>query len=117
MTLKDNSVSKLSVTAARYKNDLLKAEDFFQAVREWADSKALNTDELSISSKINIRKVPLVPLSMTFVDPYDKGGFLVLIPNAYEARNISRPCFVISRAKNEDIFQQYWGSYEHKFTE
>lgn len=99
------------VTAERYERDLRVSDLFFHRLQDWADSVK------QIRGRLTVRRVPFVPLSATFVDPSQASGFLVLTPNAYEARNIVRPCFVISRSKNDDIFQQYWSAYSQKFND
>jgi hypothetical protein len=99
------------VTAERYAKDLHVAAAFFQELAIWANG---NPD---IAGRVTIRQVPFVPMSITFVDPLLREGFLVLTPNGYEERNIVRPCFVISRSKNDDIFQQYWSAYYQRFND
>lgn len=100
------------VTCGRYKEDLDEASVFFGELDAWAKG------EPRIQGRLTIRFVPFVPMSVTFVDPGSpKEGFLVLTPNAYAPENISRPCFVISRSRNDDIFQQYWAAYIHHFND
>lgn len=55
--------------------------------------------------------MPHVPTSITFVDPDEKYGFLVIVPNFYQAKNTSRPYFVVKKKYNKDIFKQYYESY------
>lgn len=99
------------VTAERYERDLQLAGAFFDSLLSWAEAQPL------IAGRLTVRKVPFVPLSITFVDPSETNGFLVLTPNAYDERNIVRPCFVVSRSKNDDIFQQYWSAYWQRFND
>ena len=99
------------VTAERFERDLQLAAKFFDELGAWAQTQT------ELAGRITVRKVPFVPLSVTFVDPADADGFLVLTPNAYEERNIVRPCFVVSRSKNDDIFQQYWSAYYQRFND
>lgn len=98
------------VSAQRYERDLSRASAFFEELAEWARAK-------SLSKQLTIRRVPFVPISVTFVDPAERNGFLVLTPNVYEERNPVRPCFIISRTKNDDIFQQYWSAYSQRFND
>ena len=99
------------VTSTRYDRDLKLASEFFDELAKWAKTTA------EVSERLTIRSVPFVPLSVSFVDPAEADGFLVLTPNAYEERNIVRPCFVVSRSKNDDIFQQYWSAYYQRFND
>jgi len=99
------------VTAERYAKDLNLAASFFRDLVAWA---AATPD---ITGRLTIRQVSFVPMSVTFIDPEAGDGFLVLTPNGYEERNIVRPCFVISRSRNDDIFQQYWAAYYQRFND
>jgi len=99
------------VTSKRFARDLQLACTFFDELWDWANVQAETT------GRVTIRKVPFVPISVTFVDPTEPDGFLVLVPNAYDERNIVRPCFVVSRAKNDDIFHQYWSAYWQRFND
>lgn len=99
------------VTGERYQRDLVAAEASF------AELRSLAHEQPHLSDRLSIRYVPFVPLSITFVDPSSPDGFLVLTPNAYEERAIVRPCFVISRARNPEIFTQYWSTYYRRFND
>ena len=99
------------VTASRYKKDLEYATDFFEKVCLWIDNFP------KIANRFTLRKVPFVPMSITFIDPNTKYGFLVLTPNGYQESNTIRPSIVISRQKNDDIFQQYWSAYYQRFND
>jgi hypothetical protein len=94
----------------RYEDDLRTASDFFITLDGWAKAVGLGPDQLTI------RRVAFVPFSITFVDPDDdQSGFLVLTPNAYQQENRARPCFILSKSRNPDIFDAYWSSYYHRF--
>lgn len=97
------------VTAQRYERDLNAASAYFEELTAWAEETS------DFAQRLTIRRVPFVPISVTFVDPNDRHGFLVLTPNAYQEKDISRPSFVISRLKNDDIFHAYWAAYLQRF--
>ena len=99
------------VTASRYKKDLEYATDFFEGVSSWVNQFP------KIANRFTLRKVPFVPMSITFIDPNTKYGFLVLTPNGYQESNTIRPSIVVSRQKNDDIFQQYWSAYYQRFND
>jgi hypothetical protein len=93
-----------------YEADLRLATQFFVTLETWARKAAFAADQLTI------RRVTFVPFSITFVDPEDDhGAFLVLTPNAYQPENRARPCFILSKQKNFEIFDAYWSSYHHRF--
>jgi hypothetical protein len=98
------------VTEEKHRDHLSEASTAFDRLASWAGSK-------SFGKKLRIRKIPFVPASINFVDPDDKDGFLVMTPNVFESQNRSRPCFIVSRVNNDDVFQHYWRSYSHKFDE
>jgi nucleoside 2-deoxyribosyltransferase len=93
-----------------YESDLRVATEFFETLDRWAKQAPFAPDQLTI------RRVTFVPFSISFVDPEDdRGAFLVLTPNAYQPENRARPCFVLSKQKNFEIFDAYWSSYHHRF--
>lgn len=96
--------------APRYRRDLSSAVAYFQKLYREAQDR-------DFAERLVITRMDYVPLSITFVDPEDAAGFAVIVPNAYQERNASRPFFVASRQRNEEIFQQYWSSYHHRFTD
>jgi hypothetical protein len=94
----------------RYEDDLRTASEFFATLDSWTKEADLGP------SRLTIRRVAFVPFSITFVDPDDdQRGFLVLTPNAYQEENRVRPCIVLSKHKNPDIFDAYWSTYYHRF--
>jgi len=96
------------VTAKEYKENLIRASAFFDSLVDWAHTNGF-------SNRIRIRRVPLVPFSVTFVDPDQSEGFLVFTPNAYEESNRTRPCFILSKRRNDNIFGQYWAAFSEQF--
>ncbi len=72
-----------------------------------------NFYDLSIkkSNKIDLSVVPHVPVSMTFIDPKERNGFLVIVPNFFKAKNTDRPYFVVTKKYNRLVFEQYYKSY------
>ncbi len=93
-----------------YKEDLKVATQFFKTLDSWANAAGFGPDQLTI------RRVTFVPFSVTFVDPEDdRVAFLVLTPNGYQPENRARPCFIVSKAKNPEIFDAYWSGYHHRF--
>jgi len=98
-----------SVTTERYERDLRQATQFFRELVSWLNERPL------VAGRLQVRQMPFVPLSVTFVDPEHRNGFLVLTPNAYMVPNLMRPCFVLSRAWNDEIFAQYWGAYNQRY--
>lgn len=98
------------VCASRYARDLQLSIEFFGRLYEWAN------DEVSLRGRLTIKKVEFVPTSITFVDPeVESRALLVLTPNAYEEKSRSRPCYIISRKKNSEIFMSYWAAYSQRF--
>jgi hypothetical protein len=97
------------VTAERFAQDLAKAVLCFRELVHRSNS------DPKLAGRIVVKRVPFVPLSITFVDPETEDGLLVLTPNAYEPKNRVRPCFIMSKRKNEKVFQEYWSSYMHRF--
>ncbi len=96
-------------TTMAYDQDLEASTDYFLSLYDasQADSK--------LKGRLAIKKAEFVPLSITFVDPESRDGFLVITPNFYDARSRTRPCFIASRTKNDDIFQPYWASFQQCF--
>jgi hypothetical protein len=99
------------VCTERYNRDLQRSIKFFREFYNWAQKYS------DIRDRIIIKRVEFVPISITFLDPDEESGFLVIIPNFYEEKNIGRPCYIISRTRNDDIFQQYWAAYSHRFND
>lgn len=97
--------------APRYRRDLNSAVKFFQQLYRDAQERD------GIGDRLVIKRLEFVPLSITFIDPESDDGFAVVVPNAYQERNISRPFFVASRRRNYEVFQQYWSSYHHRYTD
>jgi len=97
------------VTIERYKEDLEESVIFFRELQD-----ECNKDR-KISGQLFIHKVEFVPFSITFIDPNDENGILVFTPNAYEEKNIKRPCFALSKKKNNNIYQEYWAPYRQRF--
>ncbi len=98
-----------TVVGTRYAMDLDRATSFFREIANWAGGD----DDLA--GRITIKTVTLVPVSVTFIDPDLSDGVLVLVPNTFESRSRNRPCYVLSRNKNPEVFQSYWGHYSHKW--
>ncbi len=99
------------VGGARYSRDLDTSIQFFRALHSWS------IVETHLQGALTIKKVEFVPTSMTFVDPDEDDGMLVLTPNGYEQRSRSRPCFVVSRRLNGEIFMSYWAAYSQRFND
>jgi hypothetical protein len=97
------------VTTERYKKDLQKTSRWFGEL-----AARLNAQP-AIAGRLRVRQLPFVPMSITFVDPEDASGFLVLTPNAYIAANQGRPSFIVSRARNANVFRPYWEAYNQRF--
>ena len=66
--------------------------------------------------RFSMKKIDFVPLSMNFIDPDSENGIAVMVPNTFESRNTSRPCYLISKRENPFIFQEYWSIYNHQYT-
>jgi nucleoside 2-deoxyribosyltransferase len=93
-----------------YEADLSLATQFFSSLDVWAQTAGFSPDQLTI------RRVTFVPFSVTFVDPEDdRRAFLVLTPNGYQPENRARPCFIVSKVRNPEIFDAYWSGYHHRF--
>jgi len=60
--------------------------------------------------------VPLVPLSVNFVDPEEEEeGLAVFTPNVFEHISGVRPCYLLSKREHPEIFRDYWKAYEQAF--
>jgi len=84
-----------------YQNHLQNA---FAELGQWIKDAAKEGLQLEASV------VPLVPLSINFVDPsYEEGeGLAVITPNAFEHIPERRPSFVISKRESSNLFNAYW---------
>jgi hypothetical protein len=59
-----------------------------------------------------------VPTSVTFVDPENDFGYMVLSPFAYGAGAGERPHFIVGRIQNAVVFDHFWCSYrDHLWNE
>jgi hypothetical protein len=94
------------VTNAAHKDHLDRASTAFAELEQWAKDQKL-------ARQVRIKRVPFVPFSVTFVDPEENNGLMVVAPNAYEKLNKPRACFVISRLNGDLIFHQYYSAYSH----
>jgi hypothetical protein len=65
--------------------------------------------------RLRARCVPLVPLSVNFVDPSDAEGLAVVTPNLFERLSVRRAWYVLSKRENPNVFSAYWSAYEDAF--
>lgn len=92
----------ISLSAPEYRNHLSNAATILEEVATWARSHR------KIGDKFKLRKAPFVPVSINFVDPEERDGFLVFTPTFLKSESLGRHCMVISKLKNAHIFGQYW---------
>jgi hypothetical protein len=59
--------------------------------------------------------IPLVPLSVNFIDPSDEEGVAVLSPPVFEHKSDQRPWFLLSKREHFPVFQAYWTAYQDSF--
>ena len=64
---------------------------------------------------LDVRLVPFVPVSVSFVDPEDESGFLVFAPNFYEKTGGKRACYLLSRKEHRQLFFSCYQAYEDAF--
>ena len=66
---------------------------------------------------LTLKKIKMVPLSITFVDPnVDAKGLLVITNSVYERKEpTARPCYLIFNRVHPDVFNYYWNAYEWAF--
>lgn len=65
--------------------------------------------------RLEAKAVPLVPMSMNFVDPGSEEGLAVFTPNVFEHKSKSRPSFLLSKREHEAAYYAYWAAYEQAF--
>jgi hypothetical protein len=92
----------ISLSLPEYKYHLNHAATILDEVATWARSHP------KIGDRFRLRKAPFVPVSINFVDPDEKDGFLVLTPTFLKTESLGRHCMVISKLNNAHIFEQYW---------
>ncbi len=51
---------------------------------------------------------PHVPISMTFVDPEEHDGFIVIPQNFFNYKHINRPYFLVHKKWSKEVFDSYW---------
>lgn len=100
----------ISLSAPEYQGHLEHAATVLDEVVEWARSRP------RIGDRFKLRKAPLVPISMNFVDPEDSDGLVVVTPSFLKVENVGRHCLVISKLNNAPIFFQYWSWANGVFT-
>jgi len=99
------------VTADRFIDDLYDAIKFY---------KDLFISYEKIESKkgiLSIHKVLFIPITISFIDPEEENGFLIISPNAYEDEGMKRPFYAFSKRRNEEMFIEYWSPYKKKYEE
>ncbi len=92
----------ISLSLPEYKNHLIRAATILEDVATWARSHP------KIGDRFRLKKAPFVPVSINFVDPDERDGFLVLTPTFLKTESRGRHCMVISKLNNKHIFEQYW---------
>lgn len=97
------------VTSPMYKQHL---KDALTTLSGWArEAKSLGLD-------LEVRAVPLVPVSVTFIDPGDaENAELVFTPNFYQSVAGIRACYYLSYKHHKKVFDDYWQSYDHVFND
>ncbi len=99
------------VTADRFITDLNDAIQFYQELIIYYDNIKGKKGTLSI------HKVTFIPITISFIDPEEENGFLILSPNAYEDEGMKRPFYAFSKKRNEEMFIEYWSPYKKKYEE
>jgi hypothetical protein len=100
----------LTLKKDAFRKDL---ETTYENLREWveeANEKHLN---------LEVKRTPIVPLSITFVDTSEseEEGIAVFVPQVFERRSEIRPCFLISKKQQPNIFSEYLAAYEWAFNQ
>lgn len=92
------------VTASKeYERDL---RESISILEEWV--KEAEENKLHFEAK----KTPMVPVSITFVDPEERDGKLFLTPNVFQATPGVRACYLLCRKLHKDTFTTYWENYK-----
>jgi hypothetical protein len=90
-----------------FRADLKRSIDIFTQWQKDADSETL---PLTIKLSRN-----LGTLSLTFVDPDENTGKLLLTPVTYRSHSSNRPCFWLTKKKHQCAFNSYFATYETLF--
>jgi hypothetical protein len=90
-----------------FEKDLKKSIDIFTQWQKDADNETL---PLTIKLSRN-----LGTLSLTFVDPDEDTGKLLLTPVTYRSHSSNRPCFWLTKKKHQCAFNSYFATYETLF--
>ncbi len=62
------------------------------------------------------KKIPLVPLSVNFIDPKENDEALaVFTPNVFQRKPGPRACYLLTRREHPRIYDAYWQEYEYTF--
>ena len=75
---------------------------------EWllrAQHEGINTN---VMRRLDIRKTRFVQVSMTFIDPTETFGEVVLSPLVFQQNPMVRPIIVIEKQKHPDVYDGYW---------
>ncbi|MBV9991640.1 MAG: hypothetical protein JOZ72_10140 [Alphaproteobacteria bacterium] len=99
-----------ALSLPQYANHLKQAAEVFDELAVWARSQS------SIGDRFRLRKVPLVPVSMNFVDPDAPNGLLVMTPTFLKSENRARHSIIVSKLNSAQIFMQYWSWADSLFT-
>jgi hypothetical protein len=91
-------------TATSFPDDLRHSIDTFQTWQKEADKA-----NLQLTVKLSKH---LGTLSLTFVDPEEETGRLLLIPVFAESHTAGRPCFWLTKKEHEKAFSTYFQVYE-----
>ena len=96
----------MTTTTKKYKNDL---NESISNLEVWMrDAQALNLN-------LEVKTISVVPITITFVDPDDEQGLLVLTPNAYQQYPDSRLFFSLFRSVHKQYFDVYWDIYTWRY--
>jgi hypothetical protein len=89
-------------------------EDCWSAFADW-NVMYEELKEVSDSAVGNLRifGAYFTPLTMTFIDPDDGHGLLVLSPRTTDGRSVTRPQFIVRKAVEPYAFGYYYGDVEH----
>jgi hypothetical protein len=94
--------------AELFDEHLLQTIDGF---KKW--NEELEKEGPQIKGKLRVKTTKKIgSISLTFLDPRNNHGELLITPVTWQAQATTRPCFWISKLANRSSFETYWSNYE-----